>query len=185
MRMTRVALGAVGIATVPLNNRLYTGAFTANLFGDTAISSVSAQVDGCDIDTDVAPVRCTVTSSTTTATITFPATAPHRLGAVTDYILVTGTGTTNLDGVYQVASISSATVLTYTVVSGTHASPIQCFAVPIKFIATAIATGTVSKTAATSKVATSTLYNTLVFNVTAWTGGVALLDVHQPGTENS
>lgn len=55
---------------------------------------------------------CGITRSTTVATVKLTA---HGLTGVTDSVIVRGTGDTNLDGTYTVASIVDANTFTYTV----------------------------------------------------------------------
>lgn len=55
---------------------------------------------------------CTITRSATTATLKLTA---HGVSGVTDSIVVRGSGDSNLDGVFPVASIVDANTITYTV----------------------------------------------------------------------
>lgn len=70
--------------------------------------------------------------TTTVATLTF--TNPHNL-VIADSVVVFGSGDPNLDGTYQVASVTSPTALTYTVantgaatgLNSAHAIPLRVF----------------------------------------------------------
>lgn len=184
MRQKRMILAATGCKLEVLNNRITTGTLITNVFGDTAINA-TAQVDGVDIDIDGMPAAVTLTRSSTTVTVTFPASQPHLLGAITDYIVVSGTGNASLDGVYQIASVSSATVVTYTSSTSGTIAKTNASAIPLKFIATNQTSAAASASAAVSVVKANAPYNALVLNCTIYSAGTVILDVLQPGHDAS
>ena len=61
------------------------------------------------------PVACYISASTTTATLTL---TNHGL-TTSDSIIVSGTGNANVDGTFQVASVTNQNVITYTITSTT------------------------------------------------------------------
>lgn len=184
MRSQRVLLSAAGCKLVPLNDRITGGVSITALFGDHAISA-TAQVDGVNYDKSLAPVAVSISRSGTTVTVTFPTSNPHLLGASTDYIAIGNSGNAGLDGVWEVASITSTTVLTFTSsVSGTLTN-ILTTATPLKLITSNQATGAVSATVAGRTALATTPYQALVLNCTTYSAGTIVLDVLQPGHDAS
>ncbi len=185
MRLNRKTLGAAGSVILPLDPHLASSAMNTMMYGSSTINA-TAQVDATLSDLgNLIPV--TITRSTTTATVTFPTTQPHTLGGTSDYIVVSGTGSSNLDGTYPIASVSSDTVLTYTV-ANTGATAAVGFAVPVRFLEAVIASAAVSATTPAVPAVSATapdLYHTpfsaLILKCTSYTAGTIYLDTRQTG----
>lgn len=188
MRLATAAVtGAPGIVVLALDPHKVEFNDTIILYCSKAgASNQTAQVDATISDLG-ANIPVALSRSGTTVTVTFPATQPHRLGSAVDYITISGSGVASLDGTYQVATVTSDTVLTYT--SGTSATTTaNAIAVPIRFLETIIASGTPAITvtgptapSATTRYIPTTVLSGLILNVTANTAGTCYLDVRQSG----
>lgn len=188
MRLIRKTLTAAGaiLATLDPHKEFYT--ISGTMYGDTAVNA-TAQVDATISDLS-ARMPVTVSRSGTTVTVTFPSGVAntHNLGGTKDYIYISGTGNSSLDGLYPVASVSSATVLTYTSGTSGTVGAMSAIAIPIRTIQSFIASASVSATtpALPSVSATSINLNTvpfsgLVLNCTIYTAGTVILDVLAAG----
>jgi hypothetical protein len=115
----------------------------------------------------------TISITGTTATMTFP--AAHGL-VVGDSVTVLNSGDTHIDGVYAVASVPSATTLTYTV-SGTTLTnalpPCQC--VPMRAFNLSGMTGLTARADGNFNAPVAAVR----INVTAYTAGKVTLEVSQ------
>jgi hypothetical protein len=111
MRPVVLTLGAAGVTPwVPVNyiqNGFLLGMSGEMTSGGGLTWAIQYTMD--DLGQEFRPVS--ISRSTTTATVTDP---DHRL-SVGDSIIVAGTGSSNLDGTYAVASIVDANSYTYTV----------------------------------------------------------------------
>lgn len=111
---------------------------------------------------------CTISRSTTTATITFP--VPHGL-TTADSIIVTGTNSTTFDGNFNVASVPSTTTITYTVTNAGPLSVINALVSPMRVFN--------NSTVAAQTTAKDGNYAFPIFavrlNVTSYSSGVATL----------
>lgn len=117
---------------------------------------------------------CRITRSTTTATLTWND-ATAMTPKIGDSIVVTGAGAP-LDGTFQVAGVTSASVVTYTVAnSGATVSAAGSMALIIHTEDDPIV---VSKTASTSGNIAFPV-NAIRLNVTAFTSGAVSLTVNQ------
>jgi hypothetical protein len=95
---------------VPIDNNLFGFGLTLNCTitsGATITYKVQYTSDRIDFWQP-----CNITRSGTTATLKLQ---NHGISGTTDSIVVRGTGDSNLDGVYTVASIADANTITYTV----------------------------------------------------------------------
>src|ERR1700733_7114202 len=110
MRLATASIAAAGSVVLPLDPHKIEMNDLIAMYGSHDINA-TAQVDGTISDLGLS-IPVTISRSTTTATATFA--APHRLGGTTDYVVITGTGNSNFDGTYPVASVTSNTALTYT-----------------------------------------------------------------------
>jgi len=185
MRLMRATVSAAGSAILVLDPHKITYGANMMMYGNSTINA-TAQVDATISELTIkTPV--TISRSSTTVTVTFPTTDPHTLGGTADYVIISGTGVSSIDGIYPLASVSSNTVLTYTSsVSGTLAT--VGYAVPVRLHQTAIASGVVSATtpavpaanAAGSYIEGST-FSALILKCTSYTAGTVYLDVRQEG----
>jgi len=170
---------------LPLDPHKASWSMNSMMYGSSTINA-TAQVDGTLSDLGN-KIPVTISRSTTTATVTFPTANPHTLGGTSDYIVISGTGSSNLDGTFVVASVTNDTVLTYTV-ANTGASTATGYAVPVRFMETVIASAAVSATAPAIPAVTTTssdLYHTpwtgLILKCTSYTTGTIYLDTVQTG----
>lgn len=186
MRLVRATLSAAGATVLALDPHKIEANMLPILYGNSTVNA-TAQVDGVISDLG-ANTPVSISRTTTTVTVTFPTTDPHRLGGTSDYITISGTGISGIDGTFAIATITSPTVLTYTsTVSAT--STALGVAVPLRFAAVVIASAAVSATApATVAVSATTLplqfvpFSALILKCTIYTAGVIHLDVRQAGT---
>ena len=186
MRLNRVSLASTGVAIIETDH-MVDASYKCNimLYGSNGINA-TAQVDGSISELTI-PIPVSVSRSGTTVTVTFPSTNPHTLGGTSDYIIISGTGVSSLDGTYSLASVTNTTVLTYT--SGTSATTTAVgYAVPIRLNQSVIASAAVSATSPAVPAATAvgTYYETtpfscLILKCTAWVAGTVYLDVRQAG----
>lgn len=185
MRLNRASVGSASSVILPLDPHKTSFAMNTMMYGSSTISA-TAQVDGTLSDLgNLIPV--TISRSTTTATVTFPSVNPHTLGGTKDYVVITGTGNSNLDGTYPVASVTNDTVLTYTVANSGASTGIG-FATPVRFIETVIASASVSATApavpAVSATAANlylTPFSAVILKCTSYSAGTVYLDNRQTG----
>jgi hypothetical protein len=184
MRSIRKTLTGTGAILATLDPHKTYHAVSGYMYGDNAVNA-TAQVDATISDlTNKMPV--TISRSTTTVTVTFQ--SNHYLSGTADYVLISGTGLSGIDGIWPVASVSSTTVLTFTSsVSGTVATT-NAFAVPIKKHETVIASGAVSATTlATFAISATTMNQTviprtgLILNCTIYSAGTVILDALAAG----
>lgn len=111
MRTTSITLGAAGAsAWVPIDSYI-TGFGLAIGCTITASASLTYKVQYTHSDPWLRQ-DCYITRSTTIATVTLN---NHGINTTTDSITIFGSGDTNLDGTYAVASVSDANTFTYTV----------------------------------------------------------------------
>jgi hypothetical protein len=96
-------------AWIPLNT--YISPFNVGI-GCVCSSNINATYSvEYSHDNPLDAVACSITRSTTTATLTLP---NHGL-TTSDSIIVVSSGDSNLDGTYQVASVPNQNTVTYTV----------------------------------------------------------------------
>src|SRR5438874_124978 len=113
MRSTLTPLGATGAGPwFPLDT-IQSGFGVGYFCSVQGSSTLTYKIEHgfYDPSRDEQPVY--ITRSTTTATLTFPAACSPK---VADSLVVTGAGAP-LDGTYNIASVTSSTVVTYTVVN--------------------------------------------------------------------
>lgn len=185
MRLKQNSIAAAGVVIQPLDPHVIQLEMLPIMYGSSTINA-TAQVDGTISDLgNVIPVS--ISRSTTTVTVTFPTLSPHTLGGTKDYVVVSGTGVSSLDGVYPVASVTNDTVLTYT--SGTSATTVaNGYCCPVRFAATIIASASVSATTpAVPAVTTTSLYlpqipfSGLILKCSTYVAGTVYLDTRQVG----
>ena len=124
-----------------------------------------------DYPFDAAP--CTLSRSTTTATLGL---TDHGL-TTSDSILVTGTGSTSLDGTFQVAGVTNQNVITYTVVDAGITTSLSAKVAVMRVFTHATL---VSKTAnADGNLAFPV--QAVRLNVTPWAAGYVTMIVMQSG----
>ncbi len=112
---------------------------------------------------------CTISRTTTVATVTFP--SAHGL-TTADSIIVTGTNNSNFDGTYNVASVPSTTTITYTVSNSGATSAINVIVSPMRVFSHS----TVAAKTTQQDGNYSFPINAIRLNVTSYTGGVATLN---------
>lgn len=186
MRLNTVSISAAGSTLLTLDPHQMEVGQSITMYGSNNINATS-QVDGTISDL-TARIPVTVSRSVSTVTVTFPTAQPHRLGGTTDYVVISGTGISSIDGVYVLASVSSNTVITYTSsASGTLAST-AAVATPVRTFKAVIASASVSSTApAVPAVSTTTApiqflpMSGLVLQCTSYVAGTTYLDVLQSG----
>lgn len=175
MRTKRVTLGAAGCVILPLDPHKITFNATYQLFGDQAVS-LTCQVDGTISKLDNFQ-NVSYSSATNTVTLTFA--APHGIPTTTSYVNVKdSTSGTGIDGVYQVASVTSPTVLTYTSTGIGTKSGIANVC-PLVFNKSVVGTATGSTTVSTA--ASVVPMTALILNVTSYSAGTEYLEVLQTG----
>ncbi len=142
MRPYQITLGAAGSSPwkkVDPHKRSWAMSAAVTL---DATANLTYSVEYSYDDTG-ANIPCTISRTTTVATITFP--SPHGL-TTADSVIVTGTGSTNLDGSFAVASVPSSTTVTYTVSNTGITSAIHPQVSPMRvFALTALAAQTAKK----------------------------------------
>ncbi len=157
------------------------------LYGNNS-ASLTCRVDGVFSDLG-ANIPVTLSRSGTTVTVTFPAAQPHTLGSTVDWIEISGSGVTSLDGVYPLGGVTNDTVLTYT--SATSATTTaNAIAVPLrsKGSGSVIASSVLSGSSAVIPTVTAanpfyTLpYSALILQCLSYTAGTAYLDVRLIGS---
>jgi len=119
------------------------------------------------------PVACSISRTTTTATLTL---TNHGL-TTNDSVIVTGSGDSNLDGTYKVASVVDQNNVTYTVVNtgatasiSSKVSPMRVFTHPTITGQTANADGNIAFPICAVRL-----------RVSAWTAGYVTMLVNQAG----
>jgi hypothetical protein len=124
-------------------------------------------------DSPLTTLPCSITRSTTTATLTL---VNHGL-TTSDSIIVTGSGDANLDGTYQVASVSDQNTITYAVVdtgatasSSARVAPMRVFTHSTLVSKTANADGNIAYPV-----------HAVRLNVTPWVAGYVTMLVTQAG----
>lgn len=118
-------------------------------------------------------VPCSISRSTTTATLALP---NHGL-TTSDSIIVSGSGDSNLDGTYQVASVPDQNSVTYTVAdTGATTSITAKVAVMRVFTSTGIAGSTANDIEDLQNPRTA-----VRLNITAYTAGYVTMIVVQSG----
>lgn len=191
MRLQTVSLQAIAVAVLPLNpHQVSFNEYPILYMSKSTSGTNTAQVDATISELGV-NIPVTISQTTTAVTVTFPVAQPHRLGSSADYITISGSGLTGVDGTFPVTSVTSDTVLVYT--SGTSQSVTgAAYAVPMRTVTNVIASGTPPTTAlpATSLVGSSATtipvgripYSALILKVTAFgSGGTIYLDVRENG----
>lgn len=120
------------------------------------------------------PLNCNITRSTTTATLKLP---NHNL-TTNDSIIVVGSGDTNLDGTYTVASVVDANTITYTVANtGSTQSAGTVGVIPLHVFDH----GTITGKSADFDGSISVPVTAVRLNVTAWTSGGVTMLIKQGG----
>lgn len=185
MRLARASIAAAGAVILPLDHAKIQFNDLMVMYGSSTVSA-TAQVDGTisDLGNNI-PV--TISRSGTTVTVTFPTGTPHTLGGTTDYVIINGAQGTGINGTYQVASVTSDTVLTYT--SGTNATTVTVgYACPVRFMKTVIASASVSATTPAFPAVTTTSiplsqipFSGVILNCTSYSAGTVYCDVRQSG----
>lgn len=165
--ITQTATGTTDWLVVDYRQAPFNANVTVNISG-TATASTLTTVD--DPQALIAPVS--ITRSTTTATLT--TSDKHGL-TTSDYIRVGGAGAP-LDGLYKVASVSSDTVITYTVAnSGVTSAAVTAMYTPLRTQPITALTNVTATTAATL----SAPVRAVLTNVTAYTSGTVITYIIQ------
>ncbi len=187
MRLIKTSLSAAGSAVQVLNPHSIVQQVLPILYGSNGISA-TAQVDGT-ISNLGNNIPVIISQTTTTITVTFPSTQPHTLGGSSDYVVLSGTGNSTIDGTWAVATVSSATVLTITSGTSQSVGPINGIATPIRFALTVIASAAVSATVPAVPARSNTTtdlglqpWSALILKVTTYSAGTVYLDSRQYGT---
>lgn len=184
MRLVRATNTAVSVAILPLDPGEISFATGIIAYGSQTINATS-QVDSTISDLGNT-IACTYSQSTTNITITFPTAQPHTLGGTADYVVISGTGITGVDGVWPLGSVTNDTVLV-AVSQTSQTKSGNCIVVPIRLYQAVIASGAM---AATVKIPTVTAANpfytipfsALILKTTIYAAGTIYLDVRQTGS---
>lgn len=116
---------------------------------------------------------CKITRSTTTATLTLPA---HGVSGTSDSIIVRTSGDANLDGTYTVASVSSSSVITYTVANTGNLVDNGCAQVLVLRV---FDHGTITAKSANFDGSIQFPVTAVRLNLTAWTSGKVTMVLNQ------
>lgn len=174
MRPITVTQGAAGVsAWVPLDIRLV----PTNVSLGCTLTSGGTLTYKAQYTFDNLGLKqpCSITRSTTTATLILP---DHGITGVTDSIIVGGSGSSNLDGTYQVASIVDANTITYTVANtGATAALTGVWVVILRVFDHATITGR----SANFDGVLSAPASAVRLNVTAYTNGKVSMTVNSGG----
>ncbi len=183
-RLARASIAAKGAAILPLDPH-------KTAFQDGIIAYASQDINGtAQVDGTISDlgnqIPVTVSRATTVITVTFPTLNPHTLGSSADYVIISGTGNSNLDGVWPLATVTNTTVITITSPNSGTINVVNGIATPLRLYQAVIATGAM---AATVKIPTVTAANpfytipfsALILNCTTWVAGTVYLDVRQTG----
>lgn len=190
-RLVTASLAATGSVVVPLDPHKAVMLIRPILYGSSSTNAANrAQVDATisDLGNNIA---VTVSRATTVITVTFPTLSPHKLGNTTDYLIISGTGNAALDGTYPIATVTSDTVVTVTAsASGTIAATAG-YGLPIKTVATVIASAlppfataplTFAASTDTGLVLAQVPFSAYILKQTVYTStGTTYLDVRQEG----
>lgn len=182
MRLVTASQRGVGIAVLPLDPHETYFADAVAAYCSSDVSGITSKVDATisDVGNNI-PVSYSQT--TTSITVTF--TVPHKLGSAVDYCVISGTGIVGVDGTWQVASITSPTVLVLTSTTSQTKSGLAV-ATPLRFYQNIIATNTAATITLPTYSAVLPLYlipySALILNVTAWTAGTAYVEARQAGS---
>ncbi len=193
MKLQRVTVATAtlgqNIMCLPLDPNTLAFSDAIYLYGSKSTSGITCSVQGTSADI-WGTIPVTISQTLTTVTVTFIGVPGHQLTSSACYVNIMGTGDIGVDGIYQVATVTSPTVLTYTSAVSQTAAYTAAFAVPVPVTQGVIASGSVSATVPKQPVVTvaspfySLPYSCLLLICTARTAGTAYLDVRQSGATN-
>jgi len=187
MRVITAKISAAGAVILPLDTHESFMGDSILLYANST-GSLTCRVDGVFSDLG-ANIPVAVSRVGTTVTVTFPTTQPHLLGSNVDWIQISGSGVSSLDGLYAVATVTSDTVLTYT--SGTSATTaVNAVAVPLRSKGSGSVIGSSVLAANSAVVPTVTAanpfytipYSALILQCLSYTAGTGYLSVRQTGS---
>src|SRR5271154_944520 len=110
-RLIQASLASTGSVVLPLDPHKIEIQDVIMMYASQDVSSITSQVDGTISDLGN-QIPSSISRTTTVITITFN--TPHQLGGNTDYVIISGTGNSNFDGTFAIASVTSPTVVTVT-----------------------------------------------------------------------